>query len=158
MKTPRRRRLEGKTDYKLRLEILKSGRLRLVIRKSNRYITAQIVDSEDAQDKILVGFNSKLLLTKGWPEEMSGSLKSLPAAYLTGFVLGKMALKSKIQEAIVDMGMYRNVPNSKIYAVIRGARDAGLEIPCSEEVLPKLENIKNEKIAKIFDKIAGGKE
>ncbi len=158
MKTPRRRRLEGKTDYKARLALLKSGRLRLVVRKSNRYITAQIVESTAAQDKILLGVNSKSLLEKGWPKEMSGSLKSLPAAYLTGFILGKLALKAKLNNPIVDMGMYRSIHNSRIYAALRGVIDAGLKIPCNEEVLPKLESIKNEKVAKIFDKIAGGKE
>ncbi len=59
MKTQRRRRLETKTDYKARLALLKSEKPRLVIRKSNRYILAQIVLSEIAQDKILFRVSSK---------------------------------------------------------------------------------------------------
>ncbi|MEM4271506.1 MAG: 50S ribosomal protein L18, partial [Candidatus Pacearchaeota archaeon] len=81
MKTPRRRRLEAKTDYKARLELLKSGKPRLVVRKSNKYMTIQIVKSEIAQDKVIVGTTSRILLEKGWPKEKSGSLKSLAAAY-----------------------------------------------------------------------------
>ena len=61
MKLPRRRRLESKTDYKSRLALLKSEKPRLVVRKTNRYIIVQIVSSEIAQDKILVGKTSKKL-------------------------------------------------------------------------------------------------
>ncbi len=158
MRTIRRRRIEGKTDYKSRLNLLKSEKPRLVVRKTNRYITAQLVISDIAQDKIVAGLNSKALLSKGWPSELSGSLKSLGAAYLTGFLLGKLAIKSGIKEAILDMGMYRNIKNSRIYAVVKGAVDSGMEIPHNEDILPQMENIKNDKIAKIFDKITGGSE
>jgi len=88
-KTIRRRRKEGKTDYKSRLGLLKSGKARVVARKTNRYFIGQIVISDIAQDKVIIGANSKELLSKGWPEELKGSLKSLTACYLTGFLLGK---------------------------------------------------------------------
>ena len=42
MKLPRRRRLQGKTDYKARLAMLKSGKPRLVVRKTNHYIGSNI--------------------------------------------------------------------------------------------------------------------
>jgi large subunit ribosomal protein L18 len=157
MKTPRRRRLEAKTDYKARLALLKSGRPRLVVRKSNRYIIAQIVESDIAQDKVIAGANSKVLLSRGWPKEMAGSLKSLSAAYLTGFILGKIAQEKKVKEAILDMGMYRTVKGSRIYAVLKGAVDAGIKIPHNAEMLPSEEKIKNEKTEKILNKIMGGK-
>ena len=48
MKTIRRRRLEHKTDYKARLGLLKSNMPKLVVRKSNRYITVQLVISDIA--------------------------------------------------------------------------------------------------------------
>ena len=51
MKSIKRRRREGKTDYKARLAMLKSEKPRLVIRKSNRYLVVQIVGSEIAKDK-----------------------------------------------------------------------------------------------------------
>src|SRR3989338_66668 len=103
-KSIKRRRAEQKTDYKARLLFLKSGKPRLVVRKTNRYIIAQVVESSIAQDKVLFGVTSKDLLSKGWPKEKSGSLKSLPAAYLTGLMLGKMA-KGKVKETILDIGM-----------------------------------------------------
>lgn len=158
MKIPRRRRLEAKTDYKARLALLKSGKPRLIIRKTNKYIIMQIVQTEIAQDKVVCGLSSKILISKGWPKELSGSLKSLSAAYLTGYVLAKTAIKAGIKDAILDSGMNINVKNSRIYAALRGAIDGGLNIPHSKEVLPEMESIKNDKTAKIFDKIAGGSD
>jgi large subunit ribosomal protein L18 len=144
-KTLKRRRLETRTDYRGRLELLKSKMPRLVVRKTNRYIIAQIVESEVAQDKILFGVNSKDLLGKGWPKEKQGSLKSLPAAYLAGFMLGKMA-KKQIKEAILDIGMQRNVKGCRLYAVLKGVIDAGIEIAHSEESLPTNERITKSEI------------
>lgn len=158
MKTPRRRRLEAKTDYKSRLALLKSEKPRLVIRKTNKYIIIQIVASDTAQDKVVAGTTSKILLSKGLPPESAGSLKSLGAAYLTGYILGEQAVKAGIKEVILDTGMHISVKNSRIYAALRGAVDAGLKVPHNEGILPPMESIKSEKIAKIFDKIVGGKQ
>ncbi|MCX8158684.1 MAG: 50S ribosomal protein L18 [Candidatus Pacearchaeota archaeon] len=155
MKTIKRRRREAKTDYRNRLVLLKSQKPRLVIRKTNRYIIAQIVVSEIAQDKIIVGLTSKVLLEKGWPRELSGSLKSLSAAYLTGFLVGKMAQKQNITSAILDIGMNRNIQKSRLFAALKGAIDSGLKIPHNPDCLPPMEMIKKEKISKIFDKIIG---
>src|SRR3989338_8341156 len=115
MRTVRRRRLQQKTDYKSRLSLLGSEKKRLVIRKTNRYVISQIVESHIAQDKVLFGLSSKDLLSHGWPEKLKGSLKSLPASYLTGYLLGKMAKERKISEVILDIGMHRNVHKSRIY-------------------------------------------
>jgi len=144
MKTLRRRRKEAKTDYKARFNLLKSGKPRLVVRKTNRYILAQIVETEIAQDKVLVKVSSKDLLEKGWPKEKFGSLKSLQAAYLTGFLLGK---KAKQKELILDIGLNRNVRGSRIFAVLKGAIDAGIKIHHDSSVLPTEERLKaNEKL------------
>ena len=75
MKTIRRRRKENKTDYGKRIKLLKSGKPRIVFRKSNRYVVAQYVISKEAQDKTELGVSSKELLKHGWPKENSGSLK-----------------------------------------------------------------------------------
>jgi len=70
MKTIRKkRRRESKTNYKLRLGLLKSGLLRIVIRKTNRYILLQVVESNEAQDKALISVSSKDLLKNGWYEK-----------------------------------------------------------------------------------------
>jgi len=152
-KTIRRRRNEYKTDYRRRFILLKSNKPRLIVRKTNKYIIAQIVTSEIAQDKVLVSVTSKDLLQFGWPKENLGSLKSRAAAYLTGILIGVKA-KGKIKEAILDLGMHRSISGSRIYSAVKGAIDSGISIPCDEEYLPDLETIKNnDKIMKIFDKI-----
>lgn len=149
----RRRRLEAKTDYKSRLELLKSGKPRIVIRKTNRYMVVQIVTSNLAQDSIVFGTSSKVLLTKGWPEAQAGGLKSLPAAYLTGFFVGKQ-VKGKIKEAIVDIGMHRNIQKSRVYAVVKGIVDAGLPVAHGEEALPSEKDFeRNTKTRETFTKV-----
>ncbi len=151
MKTQRRRRVEAKTDYKARLNMLKSEKPRLVVRKSNRYIIAQIVKSDIAQDKTLVKFSSRDLLNKGWPKELSGSLKSKQAAYLTGFAIGKLSPEKSL---IFDIGLNRNAQKSRIFSVLKGALDAGLNIPHSPESLPDLKDLEsNDKLKDILKKI-----
>jgi large subunit ribosomal protein L18 len=153
MRTVRRRRLESKTDYKARLALLKSDKARLVIRKTNRYLIVQFVETDLAQDKVLIGASSSMLLAKGWPKDHSGSLKSLTAAYLTGLLLGNMA-KKNVKEAVLDMGMNRNVHKSRIYAVLKGVIDAGIDIPHNKEVVPSLDEIKrNKNLVEIFNKV-----
>lgn len=152
-KTQRRRRKEGKTDYKARLTLLKSGELRLVIRKTNRYIIAQIVQSHGAQDAVVASVNSRDLLEKGWPKEKTGSLKSLHAAYLTGFMLGKHA-KTKSKDIILDAGLQRNVKQSRIYAALKGAIDAGLNVAHSESALPTKERMDaNKELAHLIERL-----
>lgn len=151
-KTVRRRRQEGKTDYKARLSLLKSSKARLVIRKTNKYIIAQLVVTNIAQDKVIASVISKDLISKGWPESLSGSLKGKAAAYLTGLMLGNK-VKAKYKEAILDFGMNRNVKKSRIYAAVKGFIDSGIKLPCSSEVLPTKEEIVNEKTSAILNKL-----
>ena len=59
---PFRRKKQGKTNYKKRLALLKSGKLRLVVRKSNKHMLAQIVKYGDKGDEVLKSVTSKDLL------------------------------------------------------------------------------------------------
>jgi large subunit ribosomal protein L18 len=152
-----RRRRECKTDYRKRKVLLKGNKPRLVVRKSNKYILLQIVESSKAQDKILFSVNSKELLNKGWPAEKSGSLKNLSASYLSGFLLGKKAKDLK-GSVILDSGLIPSTKGSRVYAVVKGLSDAGVEIPFDEKVMFSEDEIA-EKIGKdVFDKIKGGLE
>lgn len=138
-----KRRRVGKTDYKKRLELLKSGKPRLVVRKSLNYITAQIVDFDKKGDKTLLSANSRQLKKIGW----GFACDNLPAAYLTGLALGKQAVKNKITEAILDIGLHSSSKGNKIYSVAKGAIDGGLKLNVGEEVLPTEERIKGSHIA-----------
>jgi len=145
-KMPFRRRKEGKTDYRKRLVLLKSEKPRLVVRKSLKYITAQLVEYSEAGDKTIASTNSKQLVGLGW----KFACDNTPAAYLTGLLIAKKAEKAgrKITEAVLDAGLYPSTKGSRIYAVAKGARDAGLDIAVDESVLPSDERIIGSHIAK----------
>lgn len=145
---PRRRR-QGLTDYRVRLKLVKSGLPRLVIRKSNRYITIQVIESRAGGDKTLLTVTSKHLLKYGW----KASMKNLPAAYLTGFLAGLIAKKKGVEKAIVDLGLYTPVTGSRLFAAVKGFRDAGIDVPVSEEKLPDEERIKGTHIQEYFQMI-----
>jgi large subunit ribosomal protein L18 len=140
-KTLKRRRNEGKTDYAKRFKLLKGRSPRIIFRKTNKYFTVQYIESKEAQDKIIIGLSSKDLTEHGWPENAKGSLKSLPAAYLTGFLMGKKIMSKKLKTPILDFGMYRMVHKSRTYAFIKGLIDAGIKIKHKEETLPEKDRI-----------------
>ncbi len=141
MKIDKRRRIEGRTDYKRRLILLKSNLPRLVVRKSNKYISLQIVETKSAQDHIVSSVNTKYLLNFGWPEKNTGSLKSLTAAYLAGFLLGK---KTKLdRDLILDIGLSPSTKANRIYAAVKGVSDSGLKIKFDKEIVPTLEQIES---------------
>lgn len=141
---PFKRRREGKTDYKQRLKLLKSGKPRLVVRRSLKYITAQIAEFDKKGDKILASATSKELKKLGW----NFACDNLPAAYLTGLLIGKRSLEKNITEAVLNSGLYPSVKGSRIYAVVKGAKDAGLNVPVDEEMFPSDERIRGQHIEK----------
>ena len=155
MKTMRKRRRQKKTDYLKRIKLLKSRRPRMVFRRTNKYIIAQYIVSKEARDSIKVGISSKILLKYGWPKEKIGSLKSLSASYLTGYLMGKKILKDKLQEPIVDFGMIRTIHKTKVFAFLKGLIDSGLKIACKEEAFPEESRIIKEdlKFSEIKSKI-----
>ncbi len=142
-----RRRNENRTDYKARLAMLKSNQPRLVIRKSNNYIIAEIITSKNAQDSVVCYVNSKELQRFGW----KSSCKNLPASYLSGFLIGIKAKKSRISKAILDIGIEISTKGSRIYAVLKGALDAGLDIHHSKEIIPSDDRIRGKHIKDKFD-------
>jgi len=145
MKTAKRRRREYKTDYLKRLKLLKSNYPRIVFRRTNKYIIAQYVTSKQAQDKIDLGVNSKSLMKYGWPKKSIGSLKSIPASYLTGLLMGRKITKENIKgKIIVDFGMYRVMNKKRIYAFLKGLIDSGVKLKYKEENFPSEERIKGE--------------
>ncbi len=152
MKVQKRRRRENKTDYLNRLKLLKSGKPRIVFRKTNRYIISQYITSKEAQDKVEIETNSRELLAKTWPKEFAGSLKSIPASYLTGFLMAKKILKAKKEPPIVDFGMIKTLHKTKVFAFIKGLIDAGLKIPCKEEAFPEKERIEGANLKENFSK------
>jgi len=144
MKVAKRRRRESKTDYLARRNMLKSGKPRLVFRKTNKYITAQYIVSKEAQDEVKMGISSKNLMKYGWPKENVGGLKSLTASYFTGLLIGKMIQNKKLDTPLVDFGMLKTIHKNKLFAFIKGLKDSGLKIKCDEEALPEEGRLKGE--------------
>jgi large subunit ribosomal protein L18 len=153
MKNLKRRRKENKTDYGKRINFLKGGIPRIVFRKTNKYVISEYVTSKSAQDKVELGTTSKALLEYGWPKELSGSLKSTPAVYLTGFLFGKEILAKKMEIPIIDIGMTRNIHKNKVFAFLKGLKDSGLHVKCEEGYYPDESRIKGKHLKEDFSKI-----
>ena len=141
---PFRRRREGKTDYRARRALILSKMPRIVARGSLKHMTVQVVNAKVEGDEVLASAHSKELVRDyGW----KGACGNVPAAYLTGLLCGLKALQKGIKKAILDIGLRTPVKGSRVFAVLKGALDAGLEVPHSEEILPDDSRIKGEHIA-----------
>jgi|SRR3989344_2260491 len=138
-RTSYRRKMEGKTDYKKRLLLLKSRKPRLVIRKSLRNIQLQMISYGKDGDKVIVSSHSNQLKKFGWKYHNG----NLSAAYLTGLIFGLKAKSKNIKEAVLDIGLYRSIKGSVLFAALKGAIESGLAIPHSKEILPDEKRIEN---------------
>jgi large subunit ribosomal protein L18 len=147
---PFRRRREGKTDYYQRTRLVVADVPRMVVRKTNRHIIVQLVTAEMDGDRTLVAANSAELEKYGY----KGSTSSTPAAYLTGMLFAAKAKKADQNSAILDIGLNRATPGARVFAALKGAVEAGLEIPHGEEILPSDERARGAHIA-AYNKNAG---
>jgi len=149
-----RRRREGKTDYQARKALVTSRKTRLVTRASNKNIEVQLIIAKPHGDEVLASANSReLIKSYGWRAPTG----NIPAAYLTGLLAGLQAKKAGIKEAILDIGLVSPTKGSKIFAVLSGVVDAGVEVPHSEEKIVK-ERMKGEHIAKYARSLGVGSE
>lgn len=144
-----RRRREGRTDYRLRKRLISSRLPRLVIRKSLKHTYLQLVEARIEGDHVLASACTAELAKFGW----KGGTGNVPAAYLAGFLFGKKALAKGITKAIVDINGYAVTKSNRILNAMKGAIDAGLEVPHGEEILPDEERTKGTQIAEYASKI-----
>ncbi|MFA6952900.1 MAG: 50S ribosomal protein L18 [Candidatus Methanomethylophilaceae archaeon] len=127
-----RRRREGRTDYYARRKLLTGGNTRAVVRRSNKNVSIQFEEFGMGGDKVVASATSKELAKYGWDRSCS----SVPAAYLTGYLAGKKAVKAGIEYAVLDIGMQNPKYGGVLFATVAGMCDAGLEVPHGEDVLP----------------------
>ncbi|GAB7118938.1 50S ribosomal protein L18 [Natrinema sp. JCM 9743] len=144
-----RRRREVRTDYHQRLRLLKSGKPRLVARKSNKHTTAQLITPGPQGDETLASAHSSDLAEYGW-DAPTGNIS---AAYLTGLLAGKRAVEAGLEEAVLDIGLNTATPGNKVFAVQEGAIDAGLEIPHNDSVLADWSRTRGEHIAEYAEQL-----
>ena len=141
LRTQKRRRRENKTDYKARRILLLPGLPRIVVRMTNKHFIVQAVESVEAQDKVIVTITSKDLLKNGWEAKKAGSLKSIPAGYLTGLLMAKRLMANKGKQGaknkyIMDLGMARTLKGGRVFSVLAGLIEGGLDIPADAKVFP----------------------
>ncbi|MBS3141448.1 50S ribosomal protein L18 [Candidatus Woesearchaeota archaeon] len=143
---PYKRRRKARTDYKQRLKLLKSQLPRLVVRRKLNSFIVQLIEFKDGQDYIKNTATRKELLALGWKYNTG----NLPSAYLYGLVIGS---KNKGKPALLDLGLQKSIKGSSIYAVVKGAVDAGMKINVSKEVLPSEERISGKHIVEYSKKL-----
>jgi large subunit ribosomal protein L18 len=146
-----RRRREGKTDYYKRLKLLLSEKPRMVVRKTNRQIIVQLVEADLVGDRTLVAAYSRELEKYGY----SGSVANTPAAYLTGMLFAAKALNFGYSEAILDIGLNRASVGARVFAALRGAVEAGLDVPHGDAILPDDDRVRGVHIAQYAPDRAG---
>ncbi len=144
-----RRRREGKTDYRKRLALLKSGMPRAVVRKTNTRIIVQFVEYNVDGDKVLVTVTSDILKKYGW----NGSFKSIPAAYLAGYLAGKKALEKGIDEAVLDIGRHVAAKGGRLFAALKGIVDAGVYVPHGDDIFPDEDRLSGKHIGEDVEKM-----
>jgi len=161
-----KRRREGKTDYQARKRLIfqdknkyNTPKYRLIVRLSNRDITCQIAYARIAGDRIVCAAYSHELPRYG----IRLGLTNYAAAYCTGLlaarrILNKLGLDSMYsgcteitgEEYLVepvddgpaafrcylDVGLTRTTTGARVFGVMKGAVDGGLNIPHSVKRFP----------------------
>lgn len=145
---PYRRKLQGKTNYKKRMILLGSKKVRLVVRRSINNFVAQLVDYKNKGDIVLVSANSYSLKKLGWKAHRGNT----PTAYLTGLLLGKKAKDKGIKEAILDLGLHNSIEKNSLYAVLKGVIDSGIEVNHGNNIFPSEDRIQGKHIVEFMRK------
>jgi len=131
-----KRRRQGRTDYAKRLALLKSGKPRMVIRKTNRSILVEFCKAGEKGDEVLAAASSKELEKYGFKGK-----RNTPSAYLAGLLAGRRAAKAGVKEFVADFGLYTASKGSVLFASLKGAVDAGLETGFGQEKIPPEERL-----------------
>ena len=102
----------------------------ITVNITNENTQVQILKPGMTGDTVIASAHSRYLLEKGW----KGSRKSVPAAYLTGYLAGKKALGKGAKDAIMYTGTRRYT--QRMAAALKGVIDAGLTVPADPETFP----------------------
>ncbi len=122
-----------------------------MVRVSNRYIYVQITDAELRGDIVRAAASSKELAKLGW----KAATGNIPSAYLTGALAAQRAIAKGVKEAVLDIGLKSSTKGSKVFAVLQGFSDAGLEVPHSDGPIPPKERIGGGHISEYAKKLSG---
>jgi len=159
-----RRRRECRTDYYARKRLIlqdknkyKTPKYRLVVRVTNRDIITQIVSADLTHDVVVAAAYSHELPRYG----IKLGLTNYAAAYATGLLLArrintKFGLQyegnkeingedynveaeddgKKPFKALLDVGLARTTTGARIFGVLKGATDGGIDVPHNDHRFP----------------------
>lgn len=144
-----KRRRQNKTDYRKRKIMVTSKIPRFTVRGSLKNMSTQVFNAHSEGDITLTTVNSRELAEYGWKAPCG----NIPAAYLTGLLMGFKAQSKGIEQVNPDIGLRRASLGSRVFAAIKGAVDAGLTVPCGD-VLPDESRIKGEHISSYARRLA----
>jgi len=182
-----RRRREGKTDYHARKKLViqaknkyNTPKNRLIVRISNKDVTAQIAYARIEGDVVISAAYSHELPNYGIPV----GLTNYAACYATGLLLARRTLAKfnldKIYEgqtevdgqhysvednetgpgafrAHLDVGLARTNTGARVFGVMKGVVDGGIDVPHSEKRFPGFDDESKELDASVLRKhIMGG--
>lgn len=105
--------------YRVRNAVRSAGRLRLSVFRSNKHISAQIIDDEAGQTLVSASTCEAAFRSSG----KSGS--SVEAATEIGKQLAQRAKDKGIAQVAFDRGSYRY--HGRVAALANGAREGGLD-------------------------------
>jgi len=161
-----RRRREGKTDYHARKKLVIQAKNkynvpknRLIVRISNKDVTAQVAYARIEGDIVICSAYSHELPAYG----IKVGLTNYASCYATGYLLarrmnamfnlgerytgveevtGEMYCVEEAESgpgpmrAHLDVGLSRTTTGAKVFAVMKGAVDGGVDVPHSEKRFP----------------------
>jgi len=161
-----KRRREGKTDYYARKRLIfqdknkyNTPKYRLIVRLSNRDITAQIAYSRIEGDRVVCAAYSHELPKYG----IKVGLTNYAASYCTGLLVARRILQKLGLDTLyggctevtgeeynveplddgpgafrcfLDVGLARTTTGARVFGAMKGAADGGLNIPHSVKRFP----------------------
>lgn len=160
-----RRRRECKTDYYARQRLIlqdknkyKSPKYRLVARFTNKDIVTQVVAADLDHDVVIASAYAHELKRYG----LNLGLTNYAAAYCTGLLLARRVNKKfnldydgvteidgedynvvdeedeerRPFKALLDVGLHRTVTGARLFGVLKGACDGGLNVPHNTRRFP----------------------
>ncbi|MEA3199244.1 MAG: large subunit ribosomal protein [Thermoplasmata archaeon] len=151
-----RRRREGKTDYRRRLGLLKSGETRVVVRTTNSNVIVQFVNYDETGDQIVASAEARELKEMGYT-----GANNTPSAYLTGLLGAKRAKEAGVGNGVLDLGRANPHKGGVIFGALKGVIDGGVEVPAGDvfpdEARLRAEHLKEKAaaFAASYEKIVG---
>ncbi len=151
MLTVKKRRKLSLTNYNKRVALLKGNTMRVIVRRTNKSVLMQVAEYAPAGDRIVASVNSKELAPIGWNPKCN-----IPTAYLTGLMLARKAKSLGAKQFVLDIGIYKPVKSSVIFAAAKGAADGGMKLTNSIEFDQK--RLSGQHIANYADKLKGDEQ